>query len=499
MEKLSRRNLYAFAAGGLGQNMVYMLFANNLLTFILFTKNLNDKQFVALTVIFFICRLWDGFIDPFLGSKIDSTNSKIGKYKPWLIVGTAGVSVTLLLLFMLPIDGWPFIVFMAVAYILFSTFYSMDDTAYWSMVPGLSQRQDERNRIVARASIFCGIGQQLVGMLLPVFTAGEQSIGGNAVAGYQFFCMLSIALMILFRVVVIFGVKETKQLDAQPAKRVTLKEMWYVLKSNDQLLWNLLVLFAQNVVSGVSTNTLFNLFIYMAFGYQGTLVLIISIAGGVLVTGFTLFMAKILQKFKRKTLVTFSFYAFLGGSVIIILSGLLASEGAILSLGGAGISMRFLGIAFGTLFTNLGSNILYQMPVLHLADCVEYGEWKTGSRHEGIIFSMRSFVVQCASAFNQLLVSAILLLLGIKTFSDSISAIEQAVYKGTITEAAKTQQIQDLITAMPKEKSAALLIVMFALASFVFFLGYIIYRKKFILDEEKYEEILQDLEQRKEQ
>jgi len=493
MEKLSRKNLYAFAAGGLGQNMVYMLFANNLLNFILFTKNLNDKQFVALTAIFFGCRLWDGFIDPFLGSKIDGTNSKLGKYKPWLIGGTLGVSVTLLLLFLLPIDGWSFIIFMAIAYILFSTTYSMDDTAYWSMVPGLSQRQDERNLIIARASIFCGIGQQLVGMLLPVFTAGEQSIGGNAVAGYQFFCALSVALMIVFRLITIFGVKESKAAVAQPAKKVTLREMWRVLKSNDQLIWNLLVLFGQNVVSGVSTNTLFNLFIYMAFGYQGTLVLLISVAGGALVIGFTLFMASILKKFKRKTLVTFAFYAFLGGSAAIILSGLFAPAEALFSLGGAEISLRFLGIAFGTLFTNFGSNILYQIPVLHLADCVEYGEWKTGGRHEGIIFSMRSFVVQCASAINQLIVSAILLLLGIKTFSDNISAIEQEVYRGGITEAAKTLQIQQLIAAVPKEKSVSLLIAMFALSSFVFFLGYVVYRKKFFLDEAKYEEILTEL------
>src|SRR5690554_2991905 len=86
-DRVSARTKWTYSLGGIGRDMAYALYANYLLTFILFTKGVNDSQFAAISIILIVCRIWDAINDPVMGGIIENTRSKMGKFKPWILIG----------------------------------------------------------------------------------------------------------------------------------------------------------------------------------------------------------------------------------------------------------------------------------------------------------------------------------------------------------------------------------------------------------------------------
>lgn len=89
VSKQERRNLIAFPIATVGRDMCSQFFSLSVLNFILFTKNLTVEQFSAVSAIIVAARVFDAFNDPIMGTIIDRTHTKIGKFKPWMIAGVS--------------------------------------------------------------------------------------------------------------------------------------------------------------------------------------------------------------------------------------------------------------------------------------------------------------------------------------------------------------------------------------------------------------------------
>ena len=76
-----RRNLFLFPVGTMGRDMVYTLFTNFFLTYILFTRALTPAQLSAITAITVAARVFDALNDPIMGNIIEGTRGKYGKFK----------------------------------------------------------------------------------------------------------------------------------------------------------------------------------------------------------------------------------------------------------------------------------------------------------------------------------------------------------------------------------------------------------------------------------
>lgn len=160
MEDLKQRkkNLIMFPLGTVGRDMIYYLFTSCIITFVLFTRNLTNAQFGAITAIVVAARIFDALNDPIMGNIIERTRTRWGKFKPWLVIGILSTSVVVYLAFNTDLQGWSFVWFFGVIYFMYSITYTMHDISYWGMVPALSTDANARNQFASRATLFAGIG-----------------------------------------------------------------------------------------------------------------------------------------------------------------------------------------------------------------------------------------------------------------------------------------------------------------------------------------------------
>ncbi|MBR5967012.1 MAG: MFS transporter, partial [Lachnospiraceae bacterium] len=152
-EKQEKRNLIFYPLGTVGRDMIYSLFTNYIMLFILYTRNLTDAQLAAVTGIMVAARVFDALNDPIMGNIIERTRTKWGKFKPWLLAGILSTSIVVYLAFNTDLTGWSFIWFFGVIYFMYSITYTMHDISYWGMVPALSSDGDKRNAFTARATL----------------------------------------------------------------------------------------------------------------------------------------------------------------------------------------------------------------------------------------------------------------------------------------------------------------------------------------------------------
>mgnify|MGYP003298676051 CR=1 FL=1 len=119
----------------------------------------------------------------------------------------------------------------------------------------------------------------------------------------------------------------------------------------------------------------------------------------------------------------------------------------------------------------VGQAFIQLLMLMFLADTIEYGQWKLGKRNESITFSIQPLINKIGGALSTAFISLSLILSGIKTgdtAAESIDAGGKLVVK----------------------------IAMFLIPLIFIVVGYVIYRKKYKLDEETYANILAELQEK---
>lgn len=487
-KKLLKKNLWFFPLGTVGRDMLYQLFTNYLLLFVLFTHQLTAAQLMAITVIMVVARVFDALNDPVMGNIIESTRTKWGKYKPWLVIGILTTGVVVYLSFNVSLDGWAFVVFFAFMYLLYSITYTMHDISYWGMIPSLGKDGSSRDKFTSRATLFAGIGGTLAGLLIPMFTTGSMTLGGSAEKAYGIVALAFSILAPLFLCFTIFGVKEDRSYMKQEAPKVSFKKIWTTIIKNDQLVWVSLIFLLQQIGINLILGGLGSTYIYFAFGYEGGLYSLFSTIG-VLATAFLMvFYPAISKRVKRKVLMKYMLYLALVSYLVMLGAGMFMGAS----------TLKFWIVTISYMLTNLGQYAYYLVLMISIINTVEYNEYKNGERDEAIIASLRPFLTKLSSALVVLLTSVTYLIFGVTGITNQISALERQTSLGAITEAEKLTSIGNVLSTVSKTQTTGLMVVMAVLPAVLMTTAYLLYKKHYILDEDEYDRILLELEKRKE-
>ena len=488
-----------FPLGTVGRDFIYGLFNTYLMTFILLTKHLTSVELGAITFIVVGARIFDALNDPVMGGIVENTRSRWGKYKPWQLIGAVLTSVVVVLLYTVNLDHWAFIAFLALIYLLFSITFTMNDISYWGMLPTLSSDNDSRNKLTSAAQIAVTIGGGASGVLIPLLTTGQigAAVFGSAKRAYAVLSIIAAVLMIGFQLFTIFGVKE-KPLPDNFIKtpRLKVKDIFRTITHNDQLLWSAILLLMYNVGTGMVGAGLVTMYLYFEFGYEGLYGMLFFAIMGLLSVIFTVFYPAIGKKLGRDRTLYSTGFAIIAAYALMLIFGLTIpkTEGFDLNLLGLQLHLNLkfilLMLAFG--LTGWGSGF-YMIATISIANTVEYNEYKTGKREEGLIFSLRPLANKLGSAISVGLASVVYIIAGVLTATNGISDVENEFDAlGSLSaeqQADKLSQIDDIIKNVPTKNKNIMLVCMCLIPIVIIAVAMILYRRFCFLNEAKMEEI----------
>lgn len=482
-EKQTKKNLLMYPLGTVGRDMMYVIFNSYLLTYVMYTRELTYAQLGAITAIMVAARIFDALNDPIMGNIIEMTKSKWGKFKPWLLIGMLGTSLVIYVIFNSKLTGWAFIWEFGICYFLYSITYTMHDISYWGMIPALSSDGNERNTFTSRATLFAGIGSTLAQVLIPMFTAGAMTIGGSSAIAYGRVALIIAILGPLFIMFTLFGVKERQDLSASKTKK-TFKDFIKPFLVNEQLVWIAIIFLIQQIGNCIVLNGIANNYIYFEFGYEGGLYGLFTTVGLSATAILMIIYPMLSRKFTRNQMAAAGTVVGIGGYAIQLIAGLIMPSTMI----------KFYIITVGFMLANFGQYLLYLIMMISVINTVEYNELKTGERAEAIISSVRPFVTKMANAIVVIITSATYMIINATNFTNQISNLEREASMGNVSEADKIAEIDKVINSVGSTQKIGLLLAMTIVPCILMVISCLLYRKKYIITEVKYDEICKELE-----
>lgn len=494
LKKPFTKNMLMFSLGTIGRDFLYFLFNSFLMTFILFTKTIDNKMLTAVGAIIVVARIFDALNDPIMGGIVENTRTKWGKYKPWQLLGAVLTGAVIISVFCVKLDGWSYIGFLAFAYLMFSITFTMNDISYWGMLPSLTSDEHERNKLTSCAQLLASAGVGLASLLIPLFTTGSLAKWG-APTGYKVIGIISAVLMVLFQLFTILGVKEKPLPPIKPDKsdRLTLKKMFQTIAKNDQLLWCALIMLIFSIGTGVVGGGLLTMYVYFEFGYEGGYTLLIGLGYGIISTLFTATYPWLSKKFGRNKILYSAGIATVFGYALMLIFALAIPTGAPKS---SEWFAKFILIAVAYAIIGYGAGF-YMIMVINMANTVEYNEWKYGQRNESLIFSLRPFTAKLSSALTQALVIGVYAVASITTYTNAISNIENEASKNLITNKVKMEKITGIIKEVSLQDRQILVSCMCIIPIVFMIVALIIYKKKCTLSETRLAEMVRETEARK--
>lgn len=453
-KQILNKNRYTFGLGTIGRDMMYSMVSMYLIYYLTDILSLDDTTILYITNIILAARVFDALNDPIMGTIVDNTKSRWGKFKPWMIFGAVISGLITILLFTdIGLKGGKFIAMFAVLYVSWGIAFTTNDISYWSMLPSLSTSQKEREKIGAFARICANIGLFFVVTAIVPITNALGEILGSMRNAYMVFAMGIVAILLLFQSITVFGVKETPNPVVKQTNESTgLLGMFKAIFKNDQLCVTAISM--SLFMIGYMTTTNFGLYFfkyaYKNEGMYSAFALILGVSQLSALTIFPLFS----KKFNRKQLYSFSTVLVIIGYIVFFFSPM-----NMIPIGVAGIC-----IFFGQAFIQL-------LMLMFLADTVEYGQWKLGKRNEGITFSIQPFINKLGGAVASVIVGYVIVLSGIN----------------------RAQTPDDVSS----EGLLLMKIAMLILPLLSILAGFIVYSTKYKINSAMYEKILADLEKDK--
>lgn len=470
MTTITKRDKWSYSVGCVGRDMLFILVSMFILAYIQYTMNLTVAQFTAISGIMIFARVWDAVNDPMMGMIIENSRFKKGKFLPWIMIGGATNFVVTLLLFTIRPGGWAFVVFFGFAYLAWGMTFTMNDIAYWSLLPNLSKNNDERNALTNLVVVFASIGQFLAGGLIPVL------VTGNAVLMYKIIGISISFIFLGFTMLTFFGVRE-KPRDDNKADKVNIKKMMTILFKNDQLVVVTIAILLHTIASELFVAFGLNFF-YFEFGYGGIQLTIFTVFFGLgTLTALAMF-SLLTKKFKRMEILTIGIISSITGYLLF------------LSLGYV-IPMVEILLYMSAFLIFFGQSLFFVVLVVMTANTIEYNEINTGERNESIVFSVRPFMTKLGAAVQQGIVTFVLITSGVFTFSQQVADLEIDKAQGVVTDI--TAQANVILSGATPKMLLMLRIGMGLIPMLAIVTAYLVLKKKYIISEEKYDEILNEL------
>lgn len=404
---LTMKERICFTLGAFGRSGIYTLMSMFTLVFFQNGAGLTLGQG---TTIILIGRIFDAINDPMMGMIVDRTKSRWGKMRPYLLFSPVPIAITTILLFTAPFEDGSTAAFVwaLVTYILWGVAFTVQDVPFWGLSSVITPLESERTSFISTARLGSTFGGILPALLVPILYQSNLGYNKGFFISALLFALLGCGLSIL----IFFVSKErVPKMDHTPSFKET-----FVVLGKDKLL--IIVIFAAVLGSTMVTanqcadyignyliiqnytdfskifdaagNLLPNVDAAAAYDFwipRGTIVTTLTVAIGVgMVPAMALF--PVLRKklsLKQIYIGSAAFGFIVHALCYLVFSGNVTNISIILLW----VFLFLMGLPLG-----IYNVITYAL----IADAVDYMEWKTGERHEGVCFSFQTFLSKVNAA-----------------------------------------------------------------------------------------------------
>ena len=389
----SKKERFAYCLFFLGQNILWG-YAGYVETF------LTDIGIAAATagLLLLVPKLWDAINDMIFGYLIDRTIFKNGqKFIPWVKIGVSAIGLTTIALFAIPESASQAVkvVWFLIAYILFDISYTILDAPAYAVTTVMTSDVQERTSIIAGGKLWAMVGGVVATLLVPML---------RPVLGWFVGCIVFVVVSVIMMVPMMFSVKERHGENAVVEENPGFREIIEYLKCNKYLFVSLVAMLLLGIASLEQ-----KMAIYMGRICLGQENMATLVAAGAAVS--VILVSAIVPKLSKKW---DKFYVLCAGLAFTVVTNIVAYF-----VGYDSIVMALVMTMLKCSGLGFWSVVIYML----IADTVEYGTYKTGTRAAGISFSLQTFV---AKLKNGLIGTVVLFSLSAVGFVEGENAVQPA-------------------------------------------------------------------------
>lgn len=364
--KLSFLRKMSLGSGDLAFNLYWQ--GSSLFLLYFYTDVLGVPATIAGTI-YMVALVWDAAIDPVVGWAADRTRTRLGRYRPYLIFGAPALAVANAAMFFSPaMPDANSVWIVAVTHLAFRTIYAVVNIPYASLSARVTRDSAQRADLAGARILFAMIAGMLVSSTTLPFAGW---LGGeDSRLGWQILAVVygAVVVLILWNVA-----RVTQGLDApEPVAqtRTPFGKVWSSIVANRPLHLVLGVI----VISSIS-GTFFskNIIYYFKYIYGDTdaATLVLTLGAAVTAAAVPFWIWIVRMKGKR--------FAWAAGTALVL-------AGTVLwwLANGHGLVPLLLAMAVISVGQCAGYICFWAV----LPDTVEYGEWRTGTRTESLVFGL---------------------------------------------------------------------------------------------------------------
>ncbi|MFJ6419149.1 glucuronide transporter [Paeniglutamicibacter sp. NPDC091659] len=375
MKPLKKISIIGYGAGDAANNLA---FTTATMFLLVYYTDVAGISAAAAGTLLLVVRIFDAFADVFAGRMVDKTYSKRwGKFRPFIMLGSLPLLLLTFAVFHVP-GGWSANATLVYAYLSYAALglaYSLVNIPYGSLAGAMTQDPSERAKLGSARTIGAFLIGAVLGMVVAPMLKNDTDL-------QPIFTTLTVVFLVAGVALYMFCAFTAKEQVQRDVAQVSLKQSISTLKGNVPLL----MLCISSLVLLAGSMTLSTVQLYYFRDVMGNVGLYAAASGIQLLLALVLsaLMPRLVRRIGKHTV-----YMAFGG--VMMLGGL----AVLLAPAGAGV-LAVVGVSVVNLGLSGVSIVIWALE----ADTVEYGEWKTGIRTEGIVYALFSFTRKAGQAIG---------------------------------------------------------------------------------------------------
>ena len=441
----------AYSITGIGQNFICTIIGSYLTIFLTdaLLFGASDVKIgaisgtMAVAYLMLATRIFDAFNDPIMGSVVDKTRTKWGKCRPYLRWMAIPIGVTTIVCF-LPVfqaKALSTFVIISVIYVIWSVVYTVADVPYWGLSTCLTNDTTVRGNILTVARLACTVGAGVVTVGVPIITDAltkkfkytaesisqimadynvdaegakayigtvmKDAVEDNANTLKWIYFICAVVFVVIAMPMFFYGFKNTKERFTAEGEAPSFAHNLKLLFKNKELLLIVLsgILGGARMVYSYTGGLYFAKYILQNEGLYGIITLLV-VPGGLVASVLVPWLTK---KFTKKY--TYIIVHLFGGIVM-----------AIMYFVGYDATWKLIVCAIGLVLLGIPQGVNNIMTYAMIGDTVDYLEWKTGERGEGICFAMQTLINKIGMAVGAFIGVMSMSIAGIDTETGTVAS-----------------------------------------------------------------------------